>query len=38
MSTFDYNPDNYTITELLVILGLDDPDTDQIIENRGVIR
>ena len=32
MSTFDYNPDNYTITELLVILGLDDPDTDQIIE------
>ena len=32
MSTIDYNTDNYTITELLAILGLDDPDTDQIIE------
>ena len=32
MSTIDYNTDNYTITELFVILGLDDPDTDQIIE------
>ena len=32
MSTFDYNVDNYTITELLVILGLDDPDSDEIID------
>jgi hypothetical protein len=32
MSTIDYNTDNYTITELLAILSLDDPDTDQIIE------
>jgi hypothetical protein len=32
MSTIDYNTDNYTITELLAILALDDPDTDQIIE------
>jgi hypothetical protein len=32
MSTIDYNTDNYTITELLAILELDDPDTDQIIE------
>lgn len=32
MSTIDYNIDNYTITELLAILALDDPDTDQIIE------
>ena len=32
MSTVDYNVDNYTISELLAILGLDDPDSDQIIE------
>lgn len=32
MSTIDYNIDNYTITELLAILGLDDPDTTQIME------
>jgi len=31
MSTIDYNADNYTITELLEILGLDDPDSDEII-------
>jgi len=28
----DYNVDNYTITELLTILDLDDPDSDQIID------
>jgi len=33
MSTIDYNVDNYTITELLVILGLDDPNADQIIDS-----
>jgi hypothetical protein len=32
MSKVDYNTNNYTITELLAILELDDPDTDQIIE------
>jgi len=32
MSTVDYNVDTYTISELLAILGLDDPDSDQIIE------
>jgi hypothetical protein len=32
MSTVDYNVDSYTISELLAILGLDDPDSDQIIE------
>ena len=30
MSTFDYNADNYTITELLGILNLDDPTSDEI--------
>jgi hypothetical protein len=33
MSTIDYNVDNYTITELLAILGLDDPDSNEIIES-----
>ena len=28
----DYNVDNYTITELLTILDLDDPDSDEIID------
>jgi hypothetical protein len=32
MSTIDYNIDNYTITELLTILGLDDPTESQIID------
>ena len=32
MSTIDYNIDNYTITELLAILGLDDPDSDEIMD------
>jgi hypothetical protein len=32
MSTIDYNVDNYTITELLEILNLDDPTSDEIIE------
>lgn len=32
MSTFDYNIDNYTITELLAILGLDDPNSDEIMD------
>ena len=32
MSTIDYNVDNYTITELLAILGLDDPDSDEIMD------
>jgi len=32
MTTIDYNVDNYTITELLAILGLDDPDSDEIID------
>ena len=33
MTTIDYNVDNYTITELLVILGLDDPDSDEILQS-----
>jgi len=28
----DYNPDNYTISELLIILNLDDPDSSQVID------
>ena len=32
MSKVDYNVDNYTISELLEILGLDDPDTDEILD------
>ncbi len=32
MSTVDYNVDNYTITELLEIVGLDDPTSDEIIQ------
>lgn len=32
MSTVDYNADNYTINELLEILGLNDPTSDEIIE------
>jgi len=32
MSTIDYNIDNYTITELLAILDLDDPDSNEIID------
>lgn len=32
MSTIDYNIDNYTITELLAILGLDDPNSDEIMD------
>ena len=31
MSTFDYNVDNYTITELFAILDLDDPDSNEIM-------
>jgi hypothetical protein len=31
MSTVDYNVDNYTITELIEILGLDDPTSDEIL-------
>lgn len=31
MSTIDYNIDNYTVTELFTILGLDDPDSNEII-------
>jgi len=31
MTTIDYNTDNYTITELLAIVGLDDPDSNEII-------
>ena len=33
MSNPDYNIDNYTITELLAILGLDDPDSTEIIDS-----
>jgi len=33
MSTIDYNIHNYTITELLAILDLDDPDSEQIIDS-----
>lgn len=32
MSTVDYNVDSYTITELLEILELDDPTSDEIID------
>lgn len=32
MSTIDYNIDNYTITELFAILGLDDPNSDEIMD------
>jgi hypothetical protein len=32
MSTINYNVNNYTISELLAIIGLDDPDTDDIID------
>jgi hypothetical protein len=32
MSTVDYNIDNYTITELLTILDLDDPTQQQILD------
>jgi len=32
MSTIDYNVDNYTISELLAILELDDPDEQQIVD------
>jgi hypothetical protein len=40
MSTVDYNVDTYTISELLAILGLDDPSSDQIIDatNRFIFR
>jgi hypothetical protein len=31
MSKVDYNVDNYTITELIEILGLDDPTSDEIL-------
>jgi len=32
MTTIDYNTDNYTISELLAIVGLDDPSEDQIVD------
>jgi hypothetical protein len=32
MTSIDYNVDNYTITELLTILDLDDPTEDEIID------
>lgn len=32
MSTVDYNVDNYTISELLEILGLNDPTSEQILK------
>lgn len=32
MSTIDYNVDSYTISELLEILGLDDPTSDEILQ------
>jgi hypothetical protein len=32
MTSIDYNVDNYTVTELLEILELDDPSTDEIID------
>jgi len=32
MSTIDYNTDNYTISELVAILDLDDPNEDQIVD------
>jgi hypothetical protein len=33
MSTVDYNVNNYTITELLAILELEDPNSDEIIDS-----
>jgi hypothetical protein len=36
MSTFDYNVDSYTITELLEILNLDDPTSDEIIDKTNI--
>ena len=33
MSSIDYNINNYTITELLAILDLDDPDSEQIVNS-----
>jgi hypothetical protein len=32
MSTIDYNTDNYTISELLTILDLDDPTEEEIVD------
>ena len=32
MTTIDYNTDNYTISELLAIVGLDDPNEEQIVD------
>jgi len=32
MTTIDYNVDNYTISELLAIVGLDDPTEEQIVD------
>jgi hypothetical protein len=32
MTTIDYNTDNYTISELLAIVGLDDPSEKQIVD------
>jgi hypothetical protein len=32
MSSIDYNVNNYTITELFIILDLDDPTTDEILQ------
>lgn len=32
MSTINYNVNSYTISELLAIIGLDDPDSDDIID------
>ena len=32
MSTIDYNVNNYTISEILAILDLEDPDSDEILE------
>jgi len=32
MTTIDYNTDNYTISELLAIIGLDDPNEQQIVD------
>jgi hypothetical protein len=36
MSSIDYNVDNYTVTELLAILGLDDPTSKQIKETTDI--
>ena len=33
MTTVNYNADNYTITELLAILDLDDPTSDEIMDS-----